>query len=250
MSDLRSTSLETGRQTAKSREPGEGHSRQVRTQRPSSPCGRLHQTQEPFLRREALAAMGASASKWPHGYWPLPEDLSATWDPPSRRLEAGATSLEPQTPHSSSGTLDFLSTYLGIDSLTTVPLGPPAAPSALADPWWRSPGRAAGVDRCPQDTRHFISATPPRWVSGALRPCEGLAQIEGGPLHAPADPPAWCLRVTLRGSLAREFPGPMKARPGPLLPSRVGLQAPQAEDLTPTATPSRNSGTWAPPVGT
>ncbi|XP_061016552.1 uncharacterized protein LOC133069254 isoform X4 [Dama dama] len=93
MSDLRSTSLETGRQTAKSREPGEGHSRQVRTQRPSSPCGRLHQTQEPFLRREALAAMGASASKWPHGYWPLPEDLSATWDPPSRRLEAGATSL-------------------------------------------------------------------------------------------------------------------------------------------------------------
>lgn len=37
--------------------------------------------------------MGASASKWPHGYWPLPEDLSATWDPPSRRLEAGATSL-------------------------------------------------------------------------------------------------------------------------------------------------------------
>ncbi|XP_043341329.1 uncharacterized protein DKFZp434B061-like isoform X1 [Cervus canadensis] len=204
MSDPRSTSLETGRQTAKSREPGEGHSRQVRTQRPSSPCG----------RREALAAMGASASKWPHGYWPLPEDLSATWDPPSRRLEAGATSL--------------------------------AAPSALTDPWWRSPGRAAGVDRCPQDTRHFISATPPRWVSGTLRPCEGLAQIEGGPLHAPADPPAWCLRVTLRGSLAREFPGPMKARPGPLVPSRVGLQAPQAEDLTPTATPSRNSGTWAP----
>ncbi|XP_061016551.1 uncharacterized protein LOC133069254 isoform X3 [Dama dama] len=177
MSDLRSTSLETGRQTAKSREPGEGHSRQVRTQRPSSPCGRLHQTQEPFLRREALAAMGASASKWPHGYWPLPEDLSATWDPPSRRLEAGATSLEPQTPHSSSGTLDFLSTYLGIDSLTTVPLGPPAAPSALADPWWRSPGRAAGVDRCPQDTRHFISATPPRiHLSGS----HGL-WAQGGP---------------------------------------------------------------------
>ncbi|KAI4563184.1 hypothetical protein MJT46_010793 [Ovis ammon polii x Ovis aries] len=36
MSDPRSTSLEMRRQTAKNREPGEGHSRQVRTQRPSS----------------------------------------------------------------------------------------------------------------------------------------------------------------------------------------------------------------------
>ncbi|XDA81739.1 hypothetical protein R6Z07F_011670 [Ovis aries] len=69
---------------------------------------RPHQTQEPFLRREALATMGASASKWPHGYWTLPENLRATWDPPSRGLEAGATSL---------GTLEFLLTYLGTDSL-------------------------------------------------------------------------------------------------------------------------------------
>ncbi|KAM7235007.1 hypothetical protein CapIbe_013827 [Capra ibex] len=36
MSDPRSTSLEMRRQAAKNREPGEGHSRQVRTQRPSS----------------------------------------------------------------------------------------------------------------------------------------------------------------------------------------------------------------------
>ena len=41
MSDTRSTSLEMRRQTAKSLEPGESHSRQVRTQRPSSPCRRF-----------------------------------------------------------------------------------------------------------------------------------------------------------------------------------------------------------------
>lgn len=131
---------------------------------------RPYQTQEPFLRKEALAAMGASTSKWPHGYWPLPENLRATWDPPSRRLEAGATSLSEEVQR-------------GLLLPTRGQVGLEGGASVLQEGWGRGkaysgtgvsdhnqPQALVRVHGCPECPEHFPEPLPHSPTSFAKQP--------------------------------------------------------------------------------